>query len=163
VLQRVRRAEVRVDGAAVGRIAEGLLVLLAVLRGDDEACARRFAERVARWRCFRDESGRMNRDLVESGGAALVVSQVTLVADGRKGRRPSLDAAAEPERARALVACFVAALEGLGVRCESGVFGAAMEVELVNDGPVTFHLEEAPRGASNGPVQGPDPSSQGLA
>ncbi len=142
VLQRVARAEVRVDGEPVGRIEHGLLVLLGVMRGDDEACARRFAARIARWRCFRDADGRMNRDLLESAGAALVVSQVTLAADGKKGRRPSLDAAAEPETARALYQLFVDALEELGVPCRQGVFGAAMEVELVNDGPVTFSLEE---------------------
>jgi len=146
VLQRVSRGEVRVAGEVVGRIGGGLVVLLGVLRGDDEARARRFAERVARWRCFPDEEGRMNRSLLETGGAALVVSQVTLVADGRKGRRPSLDAAAPPEVARALYGAFVAALEALGVPCATGVFRAAMEVELVNDGPVTFVLEEPPGG-----------------
>lgn len=144
VLQRVRRAEVRVDGACVGRIGAGLVVLLGVMKGDDEGVALRFAERLARWRCFADEQGRMNRSLLESGGEALVVSQVTLAADGRKGRRPSLDAAAPPESARALYEAFVRALEALGVPCRTGVFQAAMEVELVNDGPVTFALEELP-------------------
>ena len=143
-MQRVTRAEVRVAGESVGRIERGLLVLLGVMRGDDQACARRFAERIARWRCFGDEHGRMNRDLSEVGGGALVVSQVTLAADVKKGRRPSLDAAAEPEPARALYQDFVRALEELGVPCRQGVFGAAMEVELVNDGPVTFSLEEHP-------------------
>jgi D-tyrosyl-tRNA(Tyr) deacylase len=142
VLQRVLRAEVRVDGRAVTRIERGLLILLGVVRGDDEARASRFAERVAHWRCFPDETGRMNRSLLESGGAALVVSQVTLAADGRKGRRPSLDAAAEPALARALYERFARALLDLGVECRTGVFGARMEVELVNDGPVTFSLEE---------------------
>jgi len=159
VVQRVARAEVRVDGRVVGAIGRGLLILLAVLRDDDEACARRFAARLARWRCFADGDGRMNLDLVAAGGAALVVSQVTLAADGRKGRRPSLDAAAEPARARALCEAFVRALGEAGVPCETGVFGAAMEVELVNDGPVTFSLEEAPAG----PGGRPDPSPQGLA
>ncbi len=144
VVQRVLRAEVRVNGAVVGRIEGGLLVLLGLLRGDDEGCARRFAARLAHWRCFRDEQGRMNRDVLEAGGAALVVSQVTLAADGKKGRRPSLDAAAEPDEARVLYAAFVRALEELGVPCRTGVFGADMQVELVNDGPVTFSLEEPP-------------------
>ncbi|NOT31752.1 MAG: D-tyrosyl-tRNA(Tyr) deacylase [Planctomycetes bacterium] len=144
VVQRVTRAEVRVAGESVGRIEHGLLVLLGVMRGDDQACARRFADRIARWRCFGDEHGRMNRDLREIAGGALVVSQVTLAADGKKGRRPSHDAAAEPETARALYEGFVRALEELGVPCRQGVFGAAMEVELVNDGPVTFSLEEHP-------------------
>jgi D-tyrosyl-tRNA(Tyr) deacylase len=141
-VQRVARAEVRVAGEAVARIERGLLVLLGVLRGDDEARAVRFAERIARWRCFPDEGGRMNRSLLEVGGAALVVSQVTLAADGRKGRRPSLDAAAAPAVATALYERFARALRELGVPCSTGVFGAAMEVELVNDGPVTFALEE---------------------
>lgn len=144
VVQRVRRAEVRVDGASVGRIGAGMVVLLGVMKGDDEAVALRFAERLAHWRCFADGEGRMNRSLLESGGEALVVSQVTLAADGRKGRRPSLDAAAAPERARALYETFVRALEALGVSCRTGVFQAVMEVELVNDGPVTFALEEPP-------------------
>ncbi len=144
VLQRVLRAEVRVEGRVVARIERGLVILLGVLREDDEDCARQFAARLARWRCFRDAEGRMNRDLLESGGAALVVSQVTLAADGRKGRRPSLDTAAEPARAQELYRLFVRALEELGVACQTGVFGAAMEVELVNDGPVTFHLEQRP-------------------
>ena len=142
VLQRVTRAEVRVDGRSVARIERGLVVLLGVLRGDDEAVARRFAERVARWRCFADAEGRMNRDLLEAGGAALIVSQVTLAADGKKGRRPSLDQAAEPGRARELYEVFVRALEALGAPCATGIFRAQMEVELVNDGPVTFALEE---------------------
>jgi D-tyrosyl-tRNA(Tyr) deacylase len=141
-VQRVARAEVRVAGAVVARIERGLLVLLGVLRGDDEARAVRFAERIAGWRCFPDGAGRMNRSLLEIGGAALVVSQVTLAADGRKGRRPSLDGAAEPALARALYVRFARALRELGVPCQTGEFGAAMEVELVNDGPVTFCLEE---------------------
>jgi D-tyrosyl-tRNA(Tyr) deacylase len=144
VLQRVARAAVRVGGETVAEIGPGLLVRLGVMRGDDEACARRFAERVATWRCFADETGRMNRSLLESGGAALVVSQVTLAADGAKGRRPSLDAAAPPEEARRLYEHFARALDALGVPCRTGVFRAQMEVELVNDGPVTFSLEEAP-------------------
>ena len=159
VVQRVARAEVRVGGERVASIGRGLVILLGVLRGDDEACARRFAERLARWRCFPDADGRMNRDVLEAGGSALVVSQVTLAADGRKGRRPSLDAAAEPERARELYEGFVRALEALGVPCATGIFRAAMEVELVNDGPVTFHLEERPER----PAGGPPPSPQVLA
>jgi D-tyrosyl-tRNA(Tyr) deacylase len=142
VLQRVSRAEVRVDGACVARIDAGLLILLGVLQEDDEDIAARLAERVAHWRCFADEDGRMNRSVLEVGGAALVVSQVTLAADGSKGRRPSLDEAAEPTRARSLYERFVAALTALGVPCQTGVFRAQMAVELVNDGPVTFVFEE---------------------
>jgi D-tyrosyl-tRNA(Tyr) deacylase len=155
VLQRVTRAEVRVEGRVAGRIGPGVVVLLGVLRGDSEATARRFAERVAAFRFFADADGRMNRSLLEVGGEALVVSQVTLAADGRKGRRPSLDRAAPPPEARALYEAFVAALEGLGVRCATGVFRAHMEVELVNDGPVTLALEE--------PAPPPAPPSQALA
>jgi D-tyrosyl-tRNA(Tyr) deacylase len=155
VLQRVTRAAVRVDGATVAEIGPGLLVLLGVMRGDDEARARRFAQRIAEWRCFADAEGRMNRSLLEAGGAALVVSQVTLAADGGKGRRPSLDAAAPPGEARRLYETFVAALAALGIACRTGVFRAHMMVELVNDGPVTFALEDAPAG--------PAGSSQVLA
>jgi D-tyrosyl-tRNA(Tyr) deacylase len=144
VLQRVSRAEVRVAGASVGRIERGMLVLLCAMRGDDEACAARFAARVARWRCFPDEDGRMTRALLDVGGEALVVSQVTLAADGSKGARPSFDQAAPPELAAILVQRFVQALAELGIRCRTGVFGAEMEVELLNAGPVTFTLEERP-------------------
>lgn len=150
-------------GQSVGRIGRGLVVLLGVLRGDDEDCARRFAGRIARWRCFPDEGGRMNHSLLETAGEALVVSQITLAADDRKGRRPSLDGAAEPERARALYAAFVDDLRALGVACRTGVFRAAMEVELVNDGPLTFVLEELPEGPHRGPPQGPPTSPQVLA
>lgn len=141
-MQRVARAEVRVAGEVVASIERGLLVLLGVLRGDDEACAVRFGQRIAHWRCFPDQEGRMNRSLLEIGGAVLVVSQVTLAADGKKGRRPSLDQAAQPLVARALYESFAHALAAMGLQCCSGVFGAEMEVELVNDGPVTFVLEE---------------------
>jgi D-tyrosyl-tRNA(Tyr) deacylase len=144
VVQRVLRAEVRVAGEVVARIERGLLVLLGVMHGDDEGSALRLGERIARWRCFADEHGRMNLSLLETGGAALVVSQVTLAADGKKGRRPSLDAAAEPGAARDLYERFVEAVASHGVTCRTGVFGARMEVELVNDGPLTFVLEEGP-------------------
>jgi D-tyrosyl-tRNA(Tyr) deacylase len=150
VLQRVLRAEVRVAAAPVARIGRGLVVLLGVMRGDEEGTASRLARKVARWRCFGDERGRMDRSLLEVGGAALVVSQVTLAADGRKGLRPSLDAAAEPARARGLCTAFVRALRAQGAPCEEGVFGAHMEVELVNDGPVTFSLEERPDAGPSG-------------
>jgi D-tyrosyl-tRNA(Tyr) deacylase len=144
VVQRVTRAEVRVGGESVARTGRGMVVLLGVMRGDGEREARRLAGRIARFRFFSDASGRMNVSALDAGAAALVVSQVTLAADGRKGRRPSLDRAAEPEEARALVDAFVAALREQGLACETGTFGAMMEVELVNDGPVTFVLDEAP-------------------
>lgn len=151
VVSRVSRAEVRVDGEVVGAIEAGMLVLLGVVRGDDAARTRRLAERIARFRFFRDEAGRMNRSILESGGAALVVSQFTLAADGRKGRRPSFDKAAPPELAEPLVEMFVAVLGELGVPVRTGRFGALMAVESVGDGPVTFVLEEPARTARDAP------------
>lgn len=142
VVQRVTRAAVRVDGRTVGAIEAGMLVLLGVLRDDGPDDARRLAERVARFRFFRDAEDRMNRSALDCGASALVVSQFTLAADGRKGRRPSFDRAAPPERAEPLYEAFVEALRGLGLSAATGRFGARMEVELVNDGPVTFVLEE---------------------
>ena len=147
VLQRVTRAEVRVAGESVGSIGAGVLVFLGVMRGDDDQVARRLAERCARFRFFVDENDRMNLSLVDTGGLALVVSQFTLAADGRKGRRPSFDRAAPPDEGERLYLAFIDALAALDVSCRTGTFGARMEVELVNDGPVTFLLEEAPPSA----------------
>ena len=144
VVQRVARAEVRVDGAVVGRVARGMLLFVCVLDGDDERACDRLAERVARLRFFADERGKMNLAAGDVGASALVVSQFTLAADGRRGRRPSFDRAAPPARAAALVERFAGRLAELGLPVERGVFGAAMEVELVNDGPVTFALDEPP-------------------
>jgi D-tyrosyl-tRNA(Tyr) deacylase len=140
VLQRVRRASVRVDGLNAGEIGAGLVVLLGVGEEDDEEAAVRLAGKVARLRVFENEEGRFDRSLVDSGGAALVVSQFTLLADTHKGNRPSFTGAAAPERAEPLYERFCAALRELGVTVEQGVFGARMEVELVNDGPVTIVL-----------------------
>ena len=144
VVQRVTAAAVRVDGEVVGEIGSGALVLLGVMKDDDAGLAERLAAKIARFRFFGDDQGRMNRAITEAGGAVLAVSQVTLAADGKKGRRPSLDAAAPPAEARALYAAFVEALRGLGIETATGVFGAHMEVSLTNDGPVTFVLEERP-------------------
>lgn len=141
VVQRVSEAAVTVEGREVARIGPGMLVLLGVMADDDEARGARLARRIAQLRFFPDERGRMNRSLAETGGAALVVSQVTLAADGRKGRRPSLDAAAPPEQARRLYEAFAAELRVLGLPTSTGAFGAHMRVHLVNDGPVTFSLE----------------------
>lgn len=143
VVQRVARAEVRVDGAPVATIGRGMLCLVGVLAGDDAAACDRLADRVARLRFFPDADDRMNVAAAEAGAAALVVSQFTLAADGRKGRRPSFDRAALPAIAEPLVERFAARLEAAGLAVARGVFGARMEVELVNDGPVTFVLEEA--------------------
>ena len=143
VVQRVSRAAVRVDGEVVGSSGPGLLVLLGVADGDTEDEATRCAAKVARLRIFPDEEGRFDRSLLDTGGGALVVSQFTLIADTRKGNRPSFVEAARPEHAEPLVDRFVAALRAEGVPVETGRFGAMMEVELVNDGPVTIVLEVA--------------------
>lgn len=161
VLQRVSRAEVRVEGRVVGSCGAGMLVLLGVMKGDGAAEAERLAERLARFRCFQDANGRMNESLLDVSGEALVVSQFTLAADGRKGRRPSFDRAAPPELAKQLYEHFVSTLAALGPRVETGVFGALMEVELTGDGPVTFLLEELPPDAQSC-AEGASPSPQVL-
>jgi D-tyrosyl-tRNA(Tyr) deacylase len=141
LLQRVRRASVTVEGRMVGRIDGGLLLFVGVERGDDERVVEAAAGKVASLRIFADDAGRMNLDILQAGGSALVVSQFTLAASIARGRRPSFDAAAPPDLARRLVDAFVVALARAGMRVESGVFGAHMDVELLNDGPVTFMLD----------------------
>jgi D-aminoacyl-tRNA deacylase len=141
VCQRVSRAEVRVDGAVRGRIGPGLCVLVGVAREDGEEHAVRLAGKVARLRIFADADGRFDRSLLDTGGGALVVSQFTLLADAAKGNRPSFTAAAAPDEAERLYERVVAELRTLGVPVETGDFGASMEVELVNDGPVTIVLD----------------------
>lgn len=141
VVQRVTRARVSVEGRASGEIGAGLAILLGVGRGDTEAVAASFAEKAANLRIFDDEQGKMNRSLLDTGGAALVVSQFTLYGDARGQRRPSYLGAAPPEDANRLYEEFVRALRALGVRVEMGVFQARMAVELVNDGPVTILLD----------------------
>lgn len=141
VVQRASRARVTVGGETKGAVGAGLVILLGVAAGDDEAGAERLAGKVARLRIFEDGAGRFDRSLLDTGGAALVVSQFTLLADTAKGNRPSFAAAARPEAAEPLYERFCAALRDLGVRVETGLFGARMEVELVNDGPVTIVLD----------------------
>ena len=141
VLQRVTRASVAVDGEMVGSIGPGLLVLLGVAQGDGPEEARRLAGKTAELRIFANEESRFDRSLLETGGQALVVSQFTLLADARKGRRPSFTDAAAPEEAERLVDAFVAALRELGVGVQTGRFGAHMAVSLENDGPVTIVLD----------------------
>ncbi len=141
VVQRVKRAEVRVAGEAVGRIGCGFLVLLGVGKDDTEAAGETLVEKIVNLRVFDDDQGRMNRSLQETGGQALCVSQFTLYGDCRKGRRPSYDQAAAPERAESLYESFVASLRRRGISTETGRFRALMEVELVNDGPVTLLLD----------------------
>lgn len=131
----------RVDGAAVGETGAGLLVLLGVARDDGEAEAVALARKVAQLRIFENAEGRFDRSLLDGGGAALVVSQFTLIAHTAKGNRPSFGDAAEPEAAERLYERFCAGLRELGVPLETGVFGARMQVELVNDGPVTIILD----------------------
>lgn len=145
-MQRVSRAEVRVDGRAVGAIGLGLLILVGTTHDDDPAAADELARKVAGLRLFADPSGHMNLDLAAVRGGVLVVPQFTLYADARRGRRPDFVAAARPEHAEPLYEHFCAALTTLGCAVERGVFRAHMEVELVNDGPVTLLIESrAPR------------------
>lgn len=141
VIQRVTRAAVRVDAEVVGEIEAGLLVLLGVATGDTEADADTLAGKIARLRIFENEAGRFDRSLLDMGGAALVVSQFTLIADTAKGNRPSFSGAAPPEEAERLYERFCAARRDLGVTVAQGAFGARMEVELVNEGPVTIVLD----------------------
>jgi D-tyrosyl-tRNA(Tyr) deacylase len=141
VVQRVSQARVVVDGAVRGEIGEGLCILLGVARADTSAETERLAGKVARLRVFENDEGRFDRSLLDVGGAALVVSQFTLVADTAKGNRPSFVDAARLEQAEPLYESFCAALRELGVGVSQGVFGARMQVELVNDGPVTIVLE----------------------
>jgi D-tyrosyl-tRNA(Tyr) deacylase len=145
VVQRVSRASVTVEGRRTGEIGRGLLVLLGVMRGDTDQEADFLATKIGGLRIFADGQGKMNRACNEAGGAVLVVSQFTLCGDCRKGRRPSFDAAAPPDEATRLYDYFCGRLRQQGYRVETGVFGAMMDVELVNDGPVTFVIESEPR------------------
>lgn len=141
VIQRVKRANVTVAGEVTGEIGTGLLVLLGVGRGDDEAAADYLAAKTVGLRVFEDGGGKMNLSVQDAGGAVLVVSQFTLYGDVRKGKRPSFDDAARPETARALYEYFVHRIRSGGVRCETGRFQEMMDVELVNDGPVTILMD----------------------
>jgi D-tyrosyl-tRNA(Tyr) deacylase len=145
LIQRASRASVRVDGRVVSSIGLGLVILVGVGRGDDADQVGPLADKVAGLRMFRDADGKTNLSIADVGGQALVVSQFTLYADTRKGRRPSFIRAAEPAIAEEVVDAFAAALESRGIRVGRGLFGAEMEVELVNDGPFTMWLDtEAP-------------------
>lgn len=141
VVQRVSSANVVVDGQITGQIGAGLLVLLGVAKPDTARDVEYLVEKIVNLRIFSDDAGRMNRSLIETGGALLVVSQFTLYGDCRKGRRPSFDAAAGAEQARELYEYFVEVARRTGVRVETGVFQAMMAVSLTNDGPVTLILE----------------------
>ena len=141
VIQRVTRASVRVDAQVTGEIGAGLLILLGVSRTDNQESSVYLAEKIANLRIFSDSAGKMNLSLTDIGGSALVVSQFTLYGDTRGGRRPSYIQAAPPEEANRLYEGFVSAMRGLGIKVETGVFQAHMQVELVNDGPVTIMLD----------------------
>lgn len=145
VLQRVESAQVSVQDSTVGVIETGLVVFLGVTHSDTHQEADYLAEKIIQLRIFPDESGRMNRSLLEVGGALLVVSQFTLYGDCRKGRRPGFDQAAPPEEARALYEYFVNRLKSSNLIVETGVFQADMQVQLINDGPVTFFLDSKDR------------------
>ena len=141
VVQRVSRAQVSVEGEVTGAIQRGLLVLLGVSREDSEADADYLTEKIIGLRVFEDSDGKMNLDVAAVGGGILVVSQFTLYGDVRRGKRPSFDAAAPPDRARQLYEYFVSRIRAAGVPCETGRFQEMMQVELVNDGPVTILLD----------------------
>jgi len=146
VIQRVTRASVEVDGRIVGRIGAGLLVLLGVAKGNEERDLLYLVEKLHTLRIFADDQGKMNRSLVEVGGEVLLVSQFTLLGDTTKGRRPGFDRAAAPDEARTWYEQTVTRLRAVGVKVETGVFGAHMQVELLNDGPVTFLLDSRREG-----------------
>lgn len=153
LLQRVARSHVEVEGRCVGRIDRGLMVLLCAERGDGERQARALLARVLAYRVFPDERGRMNRSLTDVGGGLLLVPQFTLAADTRSGLRPSFTPAAPPDEARRLFDCFVHEAKVLHPFVEAGVFGADMQVHLVNDGPVTLQLRADPDSCVAGGVR----------
>lgn len=146
VIQRVTRASVHVEGKTMGQIESGLLVLLGVAKADRESDGRYLAEKIHTLRIFSDEQGKMNRSLADIGGSVLLVSQFTLLGRTANGRRPSFDEAAPPDEAKQLYEQVVVELRAHGTHVETGVFAAHMQVELLNDGPVTFVLDS--RGAS---------------
>lgn len=141
VLQRVSQASVTVDGEAIGEIGPGLLILVCAMQGDGEEQARKLAAKISKLRIFQDDAGKMNRSVLDTGGAALVVSQFTLAADTRSGNRPGFSTAAAPEDGNRLYEYFADQLAQLGVPVARGRFGADMKVALINDGPVTIWME----------------------
>ncbi len=145
LVQRVSRAKVSVGAHVTGEIGAGLMILVCAMQGDGEAEAKALAARIAKLRIFRDGAGKMNLSLTDTGGAALVVSQFTLAADTARGNRPGFSAAAPPDTGRALYETFAQALRDLGLTVATGEFGADMDVDLVNQGPVTIWLDTADR------------------
>ncbi|MEM9583825.1 MAG: D-aminoacyl-tRNA deacylase [Pseudomonadota bacterium] len=142
LIQRVSEASVTVDGEIIGAIGPGLLILICAMEGDTAAQATKLAAKISKLRIFRDDAGKMNRALIDTGGAALVVSQFTLAADTRSGNRPGFSSAAKPDHGRALYEGFAQDMRDLGIAVETGEFGADMDVALVNDGPVTIWLDD---------------------
>ena len=141
LIQRVTRASVSVEGQQIGQCGPGLMILVCAMQGDTDAQADQMAARIAKLRIFRDEEGRMNRSILDSGGSALVISQFTLAADTSRGNRPGFSTAAPPDEGSRLYERFAESLAALGIKTETGRFGADMTVELVNDGPVTIWLD----------------------
>lgn len=143
LVQRVSQAAVRVDGEVIGEIGDGLLILVCAMEGDTEDAPAKLAAKIAKLRIFRDDQDRMNRSLLDTGGAALVVSQFTLAADTRRGNRPGFSSAAAPEDGARLYEAFGDAMRAQGVKVAKGRFGADMKVSLINDGPVTIWMDTA--------------------
>jgi D-tyrosyl-tRNA(Tyr) deacylase len=141
LIQRVTHAAVHVDGAEIGAIGQGLLILICAMEGDDAAKSKALAAKISKLRIFTDDAGKMNKSLVDIGGAALVVSQFTLAADTSRGNRPGFSAAAKPDIGRALYEQFIEDMSALGIETATGSFGADMAVSLTNDGPVTIWLD----------------------
>ncbi len=141
LIQRVTQASVEVDGTLVGQTGPGLTILICAMEGDEDAKARQMAAKIAKLRIFQDDAGKMNLSLRDTGGSALVVSQFTLAADTRSGNRPGFSTAAPPGEGERLYHLFTEALRNEGIACETGRFGASMQVALVNDGPVTIWLD----------------------
>ena len=141
LVQRVTSASVDVDGQTIGKIGPGLLILVCAMQGDEDAVVPRLAAKISKLRIFRDDAGRMNRSIVDAGGAALVVSQFTLAADTSRGNRPGFSTAAPPDEGERLYKAFASAVADLGIPVQTGRFGADMAVSLVNDGPVTIWID----------------------
>jgi D-tyrosyl-tRNA(Tyr) deacylase len=141
LLQRITHAAVSVDGKVIGRSGPGLLILICAMQGDTEAQADKLAAKISKLRIFKDDAGKMNRSVLETGGSALVISQFTLAADTSRGNRPGFSDAASPETGDRLYQYFAKCLGALGVPVQTGEFGADMQVELLNDGPVTIWME----------------------
>ena len=141
LVQRVSAASVSVDGEIIGEIGHGVLILICAMAGDDAAKGRTLAAKIAKLRIFKDEAGKMNRSLADTGGAALIVSQFTLAADTSRGNRPGFSAAAPPDLGEALYRSFTEDMAALGIAVANGRFGADMAVSLTNDGPVTIWLD----------------------